>query len=759
MSEKHFCSFLEEYSESLYNLAQKVDELVYVDATSSIIQGRKFAENLLKEIYREEKDVKDERFFPKLYDMLHELYREGIFDKKLQEEIDFLRLNGNRAVHDEKEHSQIVALKVHKKVFKLAGWYTEVYGSPNFETPNYVEPKATPNVNEDYIQELIRQHISQYTAPSVDQGTEVEEKNDGYQIAEDLGEDQSYLVRELNRLKASSQEALENVGNFSEFKNYLHVERKIQKNLEAELEKALEQDKKLILLSGSVGDGKSHLLSYISENIPEKIRDFTIINDATESNSPDKNSMDTLREKLERFSDQRLTDGKEKVILAINLGVLNNFVSYDHTNLTFNKLEKFVENSGLFSEEITEVFDRDEFSIINFSDYQPFQLKANKVFSKYFDDIFHKVTESNSNNPFYQAYQKDLQRNFYTAVHLNYELLSDGNTKNILNRLICHLILEEKIVISTRTFLNFVADLLIPSEVNLSDLRIENMTEFERIEHSLPALLFDRQGRSDLIDSIQKYDPIHNRSKTLDEIINSLYSTKDFNKVMGDYIKDEAYKKIFEPFISLLQSKENNLEDESFQSLTKIFIRAAYFTDSYLQEELEENSMKQYIRFLYGYNRGEENTIIDIYESVRKAIFAWKGSPKKGYVYINNMAESYRVAQKVDFNPFPNPKVNLKEVFESFTTTMELTFVDQSNTKRISLEIDYPLYELLYKVSSGYRPNKKDYEDGLAFTTFMDQLISMSNNSDLLIHFHEDEELFSLEKNFMRAFAFEKVEN
>ncbi|WP_079478871.1 DNA phosphorothioation-dependent restriction protein DptF [Halobacillus salinus] len=753
-----FCSFLEGYDNALFNLAKKVDELVYVDATSAVVQGRKFAENLLQEIYKEEK--KDPNgSFPKLYDMLHILYRDGVIDRKLQKDIDFLRFHGNRAAHDSSENSQIVALKVHRKVFVLAGWYTEVYCSPDFETPEYEEPKPSKGMSEDYIQELILQHINQFKTEIPNASTETSTSDKNFNIEEDLEEGESYLLRELGRLKASSQEALENVGNFSEFKNYLHVNRNIQVNLENALERSKDSKKKLIVLSGSVGDGKSHLLSYLTENKPELINGYTIINDATESISPDKNSLETLRDKLSNFSDQHLQDGEQKIILAINLGVLNNFMSHEHENVTFEKFKEFIDQSHLFSDEITEVFDRNEFSIINFSDYQPFQLRENKVFSKYFDEIFNKVTNDSQENPFYQAYLKDLERNCYTAIHLNYEFLSDELTKHLLNKLVCHLILEDKIVVSTRTFLNFIADLLIPSETRIQDLRIENMTEFERVEYSLPSLLFDRQGRSELIDRIQKYDPIHKRSKSLDEIINSLYSTQDFSKVTNSYINNDSYNKIFNPFANLLESDENNLEEESFESLTKLFIRAAYLTDAILQEELEDPSMKGYVRYLYGFNKFDPGLIRDVYDTVRKAIFAWKGSPKKGYVYINDMSESYRVAQKIDFNPSHAPKnKSIEDELETFNTTIQLAFVDQFKTKRTELEIDYPLYKLLSKVNKGYRPSKKDYEDGLAFTTFMDQLISMSKGSDLLIHYHGEKELYVLDKDFVGSYAFEKVE-
>lgn len=756
MEKQVFCIFLNYYNKELHNLALKVDELLYIDTTSAVIHGRKFAENLLKDVYKQEKSHKDERYMPKLYDLIQALYHDGVFEREVQKNLDFLRFHGNQAAHGKEGNSQIIALQVHRKVHQLAGWYVEVYGSPDFETPDYMEPKPSKGVDEEYIQNLISEHIRKFTEDNREKEIEQDQQ---FTIPKYLSNGNSYLMREVNRLKASSQEALENVGNFSAFKDYLHVEREVQFNLEEELNEALQSNKRLILLAGSVGDGKSHLLSYLQKKRTELIGSFEIINDATESNSPDKSSMETLREKLKGFSDQEYQLGQEKVILAINLGVLNNFINYEHDGWTFDRLKEFVDSSKVFTDEITEVFKEGNFSLINFSDYQPFELSENKVYSSYFGEIMKKITKNTSGNPFYQAYNMDLQNDIYTAVHMNYELLSEHITRTALNKLICYLILEDKVVVSTRTFFNFIADILIPTETNLDEIKIQNMTEFERVEYSLPSLLFDRRGRSDLIDRIQKYDPIHERSQKADEIINTVYSSNDFNKAVKQYIRVESYKKIFDPINRLLADKENNLEEESFQSLTKFTIRVAYLTDPVIQEELDNPAMRKYINFLYGFNRLYKTVVKEIYESIKNAVFMWKGSPKKGYVYTNNMSEKYRLAQKLDYNPKP-PKDRKKpeDVLKSFTTTLIIPFSDQSASKDINLEMDYSLFKLLYRVSNGYRPNSKDYENGLAFITFMDQLISSSKSKDLIIHYRGEKDLYSLEKDFIGSFVFEKVE-
>lgn len=71
------------------------------------------------------------------------------------------------------------------------------------------------------------------------------------------------LIDELNRLKKSSSDSIDGIGSFDDFKKYMHVSRSVEEDLIEILHKIEVSGKKsLVLLCGSAGDGKSHLLSY-----------------------------------------------------------------------------------------------------------------------------------------------------------------------------------------------------------------------------------------------------------------------------------------------------------------------------------------------------------------------------------------------------------------------------------------------------------------------------------------------------------------
>lgn len=106
------------------------------------------------------------------------------------------------------------------------------------------------------------------------------------------------FANELNRLCKSSSDSIDNTEKFDDFKKYMHVTRTAEEDLKAILRNVNAGNKKtLVLLCGSAGDGKSHLLSYLKNSDEEHlIENYTIFNDATESNIAIRGLMDYAEE-------------------------------------------------------------------------------------------------------------------------------------------------------------------------------------------------------------------------------------------------------------------------------------------------------------------------------------------------------------------------------------------------------------------------------------------------------------------------------
>ena len=157
-------------------------------------------------------------------------------------------------------------------------------------------------------------------------------------------ETQAGFIQTLSQLKESSKHAIIDgeVYALNKLKEYLHVQREVELRLSNIIEAAQVVNKaQLILVCGNVGDGKSHVLSYLNKKITNQ---FKIHNDATESFNPDESFTDTLDDLLEGFRDENLGESTDKIILAINLGTLNNFIDTKGEN--YQTLKTFVSDKG-----------------------------------------------------------------------------------------------------------------------------------------------------------------------------------------------------------------------------------------------------------------------------------------------------------------------------------------------------------------------------------------------------------------------------
>lgn len=145
------------------------------------------------------------------------------------------------------------------------------------------------------------------------------------------------FIDKFNKLRKSSSNSIDNIQYFDNFRKYMHVIRATEMDLKEILLDVNSSGKKtLVLLCGSAGDGKSHLLSYLKNSDPDHLLDgYNVFNDATESNAPDKTAVETLCKRLEDFNDDNIGKPGSNAIIAINLGVLSNFIESEWTsNLT-----------------------------------------------------------------------------------------------------------------------------------------------------------------------------------------------------------------------------------------------------------------------------------------------------------------------------------------------------------------------------------------------------------------------------------------
>ena len=561
------------------------------------------------------------------------------------------------------------------------------------------------------------------------------------------------LIDELKKLKESSKEAVENITSFSEFKNYMHVKRNVQDELFNIIEKSSKSNSsKLILVCGGVGDGKSHIISYFKNNYPDIISEFEIHNDATESFEPGKTSIDTLNDVLKDFNDDNILHSNKKFILAINLGALSNFIDSKYQE-NFKNLKQYVEDKKILDVDISDNSYEEEsnFQFINFSDYHIYSLTEEKAKSQYVEDIINKIVQDDERNIFKNSYKSNCQNcdiNYKCPIKINYEMLMKESVKEKLIDVLIECVVKDKLIVSTRSLLNFIYDFIVNTELdnkNNEELKvyIDKISCEQFIKCIFVSNLFEHRELSQILNSLNKIDPINSISEDLDNIIIKLNITEDIAGVFNSYLNIDGNN-----YLESLMSKNDVIEDEKMKlktkteqnylidSLINMFIRLNIFIP---RENLNLNDKiyLEYMKNLYYWNIGDIDNIENLYSDVKVAIYNWNGEALDGRINIsvgkNQMR--YKISQKLNLEAdLSNIKVNESEELLKFKPSLIIGYESEENGINYKIDIDFNLYELLMRIKNGYRPNKNDKYNYINFVEFINKIQKLgSQNKEIYI--------------------------
>ena len=756
-----------DYNE-LYSLWNEIDNSLFTSPHSVIIKSRIFAEQISKEIAKLENLIHLNNL--SLADRLTNLRYNDVLNTEINDYFYEIRKIGNKAAHEDIEDELSLALQVHKNIYKIVGWFIEAYIDYKFKTPIYKSPKPLNNSSEKESNKMIskimekmnklenilsintnRNNKVESTYKEDSENNEIgvslenEEAKDNIEsktIDVEIVSKSTCLIDELAKLKESSKEAVEGLNDFSRFKQYMHVDRNVQRELEEIILEASKQNNaQLVLVCGSVGDGKSHIISYFKNKYPEIMSKFTLHNDATESLEPDKTSMDTLNDLLENFTDEKIEISSEKLILAINLGTLNNFIDSKYGK-RFTKLKDFVNEKKILERSIVD----NEFDVnrniqfINFSDYSLYTLKDGRVESEYIKSLINKITDKSQMNIFYQSYQNNCIRcvnNEKCPIKANYELIGEDKTQDAIVDLLVQCIIKNKIIISTRALLNFIYDLLINrSYIDVHDPmfkdKIGRLKHLEYINSLTPNMIFEQNELSFIFKSLSTLDPLNVRNRDVDDFIIKFNNSTDIMGFFEEYID---YPKGYLDNLNKGQIEEK-INKNTKKEVLKLFIRSYYLCGKGEIFDLRDKVYNDFIKYVYHWNKGDKSKLKELYTELKDGILKWNGEADKNYIniFIGKTQIKYKTSEylelKADTGNLPS---NTESKLEKFLTTIEVKYKSDKMNKSYGIDVDFPLYELLIRVGNGYRPNKKDKNQFIKFIEFMNKIESSGSQNKELI--------------------------
>lgn len=544
---------------------------------------------------------------------------------------------------------------------------------------------------------------------------------------------------ELNRLRKSSSDSIDNVEKFDSFKSYMHVVRTAEEDLKEILRKINASHKKtLVLLCGSAGDGKSHLLSYLKNSDEEQLIDrYFIYNDATESSAPNKTAIETLNEYLAPFKDINLEEPGQNIILAINLGVLSNFIESEYGD-EYSVLRNYVEESNILTSQVNnnEYEASSHFQHVSFSDYHMYSLTSDGIHAGYIEKILDKVFCECEENLFYQSYIESCTScplSQKCPVKRNYEYMMNEERQQFVAELLVKSTIQDKVILTTREILNFIYNILISQNFSYKEFQeilIDDSAYLkEFLKQITPALLFDSTDVTVLMNMLKKYDPLLARSEKADENAISYYVSSDVSGEIRKAFSENSYGDVI---CDSTMIEKLNSDKTLKSSIYNLIVRILSIEEGTTNEETYCN----YVKDLYWYNSGNGKKLGPLYGMIEKAVTQWCGSNEDGDLCLDSKHKGFYLYEKVEFEPridhIPHPS-DIDEL-QRFIPTVVAAFNDPTGN-RIELDIDYSLYELLYKLNQGYIQTADDRNNHADFISFVNRILqtgSLTKNISVL---------------------------
>ena len=549
------------------------------------------------------------------------------------------------------------------------------------------------------------------------------------------------FVLTLSKLRKLSAESIENTKEFDSFKQYLHVERQVEVELKELLRKVNgRQNKCLILLCGSAGDGKSHLISYLKNSDEEDLlHDYEPYNDATESSEPTLTSIDTLAEKLASFSDENYdVDDGMKMIMAINLGTLNNFIESEKGKL-FSRLKEYVKRNDIFSGYAprSTYVENSVFQHVSFSDYQVFSLGTNGVETEFLEEIFEKIYRYSDENPFYCSY---LNCTVCSAakrcpIKHNYEFLSKPiHQKNVIRRIV-EIVIKDKAVVSTREVFNLLYDLMVHPSFDINAINVGTSDVkflFDYLNWTTPMLLNEYKDISPLLNALGNYDVLKERNSNLDSDVTRFHSLENIGEEFKAVTKDTPYNALNNlTNISVLGSIKPELKKVIYR-----FIVRLQDLETVQANTLKRQRLNEFVDFLYFQNSGNEKKLGELYKATRKAIFSWNGQFDDDLICIDSSNEQLWTLEQLQLKSVIDKTLIPKnESIQRFSPVLYLRFKRDSSLdgEVAELCVDYALYELISNMKEGYRPTVQDKNRHADFVSFIQRIIEFGNKAERVI--------------------------
>lgn len=493
-------------------------------------------------------------------------------------------------------------------------------------------------------------------------------------------------------IKTERELALEN--SLDAVKNYLYVATEIESDFHNHLNSLRVDDKKVIFLCGSSGDGKSEILTRFSKQYKHKAH-FHL--DATHSFSPKETAIERLDQVFADYESNNLT-----LVVGINTGMLGNYSEEGTNDRIKQAIKGFLQKRPL----------SDEFVFLDFEQYPKFKLETRCYSSKFTEQLLKRIT-AQEGNIIRQYFDKERTlADSDSVLCTNYELLSLPSVQSIIVESLFKARLMKDQFLTARALLDFVYH-LISGDNYLS----ENLFTC---------------SESEIVSKIADFDPALLRTKLIDQFV--LSHKLNIEDPDFEEFKMELKVRGFD-LRKLRNSPESNIR--LFYLLQHENIGNNYHHR--FKADFNDNLLDKYATVWRLHNTPEHTDsrkeLKKFYREVLLSAISKYNNRNAPHLSKDELLLTTRggfhIAAKVDVKQ-DNSAIKLEAAADSehvgyFHVCVK---VDEKPLRKMAVNIN--LLGLLYRICEGYQPNKHDKNAVVLLDELVEELHDIASKAKTL---------------------------
>jgi DNA phosphorothioation-dependent restriction protein DptF len=306
----------------------------------------------------------------------------------------------------------------------------------------------------------------------------------------------------------------------------------------------------------------------------------------------------------------------------------------------------------------------------------------------------------------------------------------DDKRQKYIAELLVKATIQDKVILTTREILNFIYDILVAQNFSFTKYQrlLVDDTAFlkEYLRHVTPALIFDSSDVTTLMNLVQKYDPLLVRTEADDAMSISYYVSSNVSKNIETAISNLPYAKVL--CGDNLLVKVNS--DKVLKSMMFNLIVRSQFIES---DEKTDVVYEQYLKDLYWFNAGKGKKLGSLYNMVEKGVAQWCGSDEDGNLCLEEKRAEFSIYENVKFKEMIShiPASENTDELQRFIPSVIVGFEDCGGGQ-IFLDIDYSLYELIYRLNLGYIQTAEDRNNHADFISFINRILQTGSLTESL---------------------------